>query len=96
LKTSSDFSAFSLAAQQIPDVFVWVCVATFSLLCNNYFIATNQPEISMSTKQQLIDHLADLEKARDEAFTEGNWGRVDLLGNCIDDTNARIAKLSAA
>lgn len=47
----------------------------------------------MSTKQQLIDHLANLEKARDEAFSEGNWDRVDLLGNCIDDTRARIAAI---
>jgi hypothetical protein len=47
----------------------------------------------MSTKQQLIDHLANLEQARDEAFAEGNWDRVDLLGNCIDDTLARIAKI---
>lgn len=47
----------------------------------------------MSTKQQLIDHLANLEQARDEAFAAGNWDRVDLLGNCIDDTRARIATL---
>ena len=44
----------------------------------------------MSTKQQLIDHLSSLEQAREEAFAEGNWDRVDLLGNCIDDTRARI------
>lgn len=44
----------------------------------------------MTTRQQLIDHLADLERARDEAFAEGNWDRVDFLGNCIDDTRARI------
>lgn len=47
----------------------------------------------MSTRQQLIDHLADLERARAEAFAEGNWDRVDVLGNCIDDTRARIAAL---
>lgn len=47
----------------------------------------------MTTRQQLIDHLADLERAREEAFAEGNWDRVDVLGNCIDDTRARIAAL---
>jgi hypothetical protein len=46
----------------------------------------------MSTKQQLIDHLADLERARKEAYSAGNWDRVDLLGQCIDDTKAAIAK----
>ena len=47
----------------------------------------------MTTRQQLIDHLANLERARDEAFAEGNWDRVDLLGNCIDDTRARLAAI---
>lgn len=46
----------------------------------------------MTQHQKLIDHLVDLEQARDEAFTEGNWERVDLLGNCIDDTRDAIAK----
>jgi hypothetical protein len=45
----------------------------------------------MTTRQQLIDHLADLEQAREEARTAGNWDRVDLLGQCIDDTRDRIA-----
>jgi hypothetical protein len=44
----------------------------------------------MTTRQQLIDHLADLEQAREEARTAGNWDRVDLLGQCIDDTRDRI------
>lgn len=47
----------------------------------------------MTTRQQLTDHLADLERAREEAYAEGNWDRVDVLGNCIDDTRARIAAL---
>jgi hypothetical protein len=46
----------------------------------------------MTTKQQLTDHLADLEQAREEAYSAGNWDRVDLLGQCIDDTKAAIAK----
>ena len=46
----------------------------------------------MSNKQQLIDHLANLERAREEAYSAGDWARVDFLGDCIDDTKAAIAK----
>ena len=48
----------------------------------------------MSKRQQLIDHLADLKRARKEAFEAGDWDRVDLLGLCIDDTRAELASLS--
>lgn len=44
--------------------------------------------------QKLIAHLMLLEAAREEAFAEGNWDRVDLLQCCIDDTKNAIAKLS--
>ena len=48
----------------------------------------------MSEQQKLIDYLADLEKADTEARADGDWNRVDFIGNCIDDTLARIAKLT--
>ena len=48
----------------------------------------------MSELQKLIDYLADLEKADTEARADGNWERVDFIGNCIDDTRARIATLT--
>lgn len=47
----------------------------------------------MTTRQQLTDHLANLIKARAQAFALGNWERVDALGLCIDDTRARIAAI---
>jgi hypothetical protein len=40
----------------------------------------------MTTRQKLIDHLANLKLARDEAFATGDWEHVDYLGLCIDDT----------
>jgi hypothetical protein len=49
---------------------------------------------TMSELQKLIDYLADLEKADTEARADGNWDRVDFIGNCIDDTRARIATLT--
>jgi hypothetical protein len=48
----------------------------------------------MSTKQKLIDHLADLLQARKAAYAAGEWDRVDALGMCIDDTRAELAKLA--
>jgi hypothetical protein len=49
---------------------------------------------TMSELQKLIDYLADLEKADTEARADGDWNRVDFIGNCMDDTRARIAALS--
>lgn len=49
----------------------------------------------MTKRQQLIDHLADLERAREEAFADGNWDRVDLLQCCIDDTRGAIKACKA-
>jgi hypothetical protein len=48
----------------------------------------------MSELQKLIDYLADLEKADTEARADGDWGRADFIGNCMDDTRARIATLT--
>jgi hypothetical protein len=47
----------------------------------------------MSKRQQLIDRIADLQRARKEAFSAGEWERVDLLGLIIDDTRAELASL---
>jgi hypothetical protein len=47
----------------------------------------------MTKRQKLIDHLANLLRARDDAFANGEWDRVDLLGNCIDDTRDQIAAI---
>ena len=47
----------------------------------------------MTTRQKLIDHLADLERAREEARADGNWDRVDFIGLCIDDTRDALKKL---
>jgi hypothetical protein len=49
---------------------------------------------SRSQMQKYIDHLADLEQAEQEARAEGNWERVDLIGNAIADTRDHIARLS--
>lgn len=48
----------------------------------------------MFTRQQLIDHLADLQRARADAFAQGDWDRVDVLGQCISDTRDELAKLA--
>lgn len=50
----------------------------------------------MTTRQQLIDHLANLERARAEAFAAGDWGRVDFIQLCIDDTRDDLKKAEAA
>ena len=50
----------------------------------------------MSTRQQLIDHLADLERAREEAYSAGEWSRVDFIQLCIDDTRDALKKATAA
>lgn len=47
----------------------------------------------MSPRQKLIDHLATLERERDEAFKLGQWRLVDVLGQCIDDTHEDIKRL---
>jgi hypothetical protein len=38
----------------------------------------------------LQEHLNALRQARDEAFTEGDWERVDYIQLCIDDTERRL------
>lgn len=40
------------------------------------------------------EHLVALEQARQEAFDSGQWDRVDMLQNCIDDTNKIIKQYS--
>lgn len=47
----------------------------------------------MSIRQKLIDRIADLDRARDEAFAQGDWDQVDYLQLCIDDTRDTMAKL---
>lgn len=47
----------------------------------------------MTTRQKLIDHLAELEQAREKAFKQGQWARVDDLQMCIDDTRDDIKAL---
>lgn len=41
----------------------------------------------------LVEHLNALREARDEAFSEGDWERVDFIGNCIDDTEKQLHTL---
>jgi hypothetical protein len=41
----------------------------------------------------LVEHLNALRDARDEAFSEGDWERVDFIGNCIDDTEKQLQTL---
>jgi hypothetical protein len=41
----------------------------------------------------LQEHLNALRQARDEALTEGDWHRVDFIGNCIDDTEKQLQTL---
>ncbi len=36
------------------------------------------------------EHLNALRQARDEAFTEGDWDRVNYIQLCIDDTEKRL------
>ena len=47
----------------------------------------------MSKKQKLIDYLMKLQNARQEAFDAAQWERVDFIGQCISDTQDKIAKL---
>ncbi len=48
----------------------------------------------MSKRQQLIDHLADLQRARKDAYAAGEWDRVDFLQLCIDDTRTLLKQLA--
>jgi hypothetical protein len=41
----------------------------------------------------LVEHLNALREARDDAFSEGDWERVDFIGNCIDDTEKQLQTL---
>jgi hypothetical protein len=41
----------------------------------------------------LQEHLNALREARDDAFSEGDWERVDFIGNCIDDTEKQLQTL---
>lgn len=45
------------------------------------------------TRFNLQEHLNALRQARDEALTEGDWHRVDFIGNCIDDTEKQLQTL---
>ena len=72
-----------MAAQQIPDVFVWVCVATFSLLCNNYFIAINH--LQEKTMEKFAVKLANAASPTGVAF----------IGPCKVD-GFRVDKLEEA
>ena len=45
------------------------------------------------TRFDLQEHLNALRQARDEAFSEGDWERVDFIGNCIDDTEKQLQTL---
>ena len=41
----------------------------------------------------LREHWNALREARDEALSEGDWSRVDFIGNCIDDTEKQLQTL---
>ena len=41
----------------------------------------------------LQEHLNALREARDDAFSEGDWERVDFIGICIDDTEKQLQTL---
>ena len=47
----------------------------------------------MVTRFNLQEHLNALRQARDEALSEGDWSRVDYIGNCIDDTEKQLQTL---
>lgn len=50
----------------------------------------------MTRRQKLIDHLADLNQARADAFANGDWDRVDFIQLGIDDTRGELERLQAA
>ena len=47
----------------------------------------------MVTRFNVQEHLNALRKARDEAFSEGDWDSVDQLQLCIDDTEKQLHTL---
>jgi len=47
------------------------------------------------TRFDIQEHLNALRQARDEAFSEGDWDKVDFIGNCIDDTEEQLNRLSS-
>jgi hypothetical protein len=49
----------------------------------------------MTTRQKLIDRLADLQQGRAEAFANGDWDRVDFIQLCLDDTRDELDRLKA-
>ena len=56
--------------------------------------STTQLGVIMTSRQKLIDHLANLKCARSEAFAEGDWDRVDYIGECISETQNELTKLA--
>ena len=44
----------------------------------------------MVTRFNVQEYLNALREARDEAFSEGDWDRVDQLQLCIDDTENQL------
>jgi hypothetical protein len=48
----------------------------------------------MVTRFNVQEHLNALRKARDEAFSEGDWDSVDQLQLCIDDTENQLYVLN--
>lgn len=43
------------------------------------------------TRYQIQEHLNNLKQAYDEAFTEGDWDRMNYIGLCVDDTADQLA-----
>jgi hypothetical protein len=50
----------------------------------------------MSESYKLQQHIWAIEKARSDAFSEGNWDRVDYLTLCLDDSREQLEKLQGA
>jgi len=64
-------------------------IETSRQFCHNF------PKGNKMTRFDIQEHLNALREARDEAFSEGDWERVDFIGNCIDDTEKQLNGLSS-
>lgn len=45
------------------------------------------------TRFNIQEHLINLRLAREEAFDEGDWDRVNYIGLCIEDTEKQLISL---
>lgn len=66
-------------------------------LIGNYSVVEIDGVIGVAINNSVVklqNFIFDLQKARKEAFDEGNWDRVDIIGQCIDDAREELKNIT--